>query len=197
MPTLNTRLTTWNFRRAASLLALVGVVVSSLGIGFVPASKQDSSQAFPCQGGSCGCQSATQCWQSCCCTSVAERIAWAKENDVTPPSFLRDLLAAANDSLLAVESMDCCSHLAVEDGTAASCTESDDLELSVGFVLLSDLSRCRGLAKYLAIFGAAICEPLADLPRSALKPIAWLCSFDELFESPSPSPPTPPPRLSA
>lgn len=46
-----------------------------------------SNEAFPCQGGRCGCVSAKQCWTSCCCLSPRERRAWAEREGVTPPTY--------------------------------------------------------------------------------------------------------------
>ncbi len=48
---------------------------------------KDSSQPFPCQDHACGCQSAEQCWRSCCCFTAEERWAWARAHDVQPPAY--------------------------------------------------------------------------------------------------------------
>lgn len=48
---------------------------------------KDNSQSFPCQNCPCGCKTAEQCWTNCCCFTPAERLAWAEENGVTPPSY--------------------------------------------------------------------------------------------------------------
>src|SRR4051812_9955523 len=44
-------------------------------------------ESFPCSDHACGCTSAEQCWRSCCCHSLAERIEWAREHKVRPPEF--------------------------------------------------------------------------------------------------------------
>ncbi|MBC8356634.1 MAG: hypothetical protein H8E66_32055 [Planctomycetes bacterium] len=195
MNSLTPRHTFQFIRRTAAVLALVGMLSSSLGIVFVPAAKQDPAHAFPCQGGGCGCSSAAQCWQSCCCTTVAERLAWADTNDVKPPAFLTKLLAASTAQPVAAESKSCCSHLASEEGSASSCVEERSRELPARVVLLSDISRCHGLSKYIAIFGSAICEPSLEAPAFDLVAVSWLRSLDESFESPLHSPPSPPPRI--
>ena len=43
---------------------------------------------FPCENSSCGCASAVQCWNSCCCSSLEEKIAWAKANGVPVPEHV-------------------------------------------------------------------------------------------------------------
>lgn len=197
MFSFNPRCTTRAFQNIAGLLALAGVLVSSLGILFVPATNQDSSQAFPCQGGSCGCTSAAQCWQSCCCTSLTERIVWADANDVQPPAFLFDLLAAFTEHQAANEPGTCCSGDLPQDGDSSSCVVQRDSESPGHVVLISDLNRCRGLSNYIAVFGSAVCEPLPDAVAFDFAAISWLRSLDESLESRLSSPPTPPPRIVA
>ncbi len=46
-----------------------------------------SSQPFPCQNHPCGCRTAEECWSHCCCYTPEERWAWAKANNVEPPSY--------------------------------------------------------------------------------------------------------------
>ena len=48
---------------------------------------KDASIPFPCQSKGCGCANARQCWSSCCCHSNAEKLVWAKKNDVSPPDW--------------------------------------------------------------------------------------------------------------
>lgn len=45
------------------------------------------STPYPCQGGTCGCRDAKTCWTSCCCRTPAERLAWASEQGIEPPSY--------------------------------------------------------------------------------------------------------------
>src|SRR5690348_752334 len=46
-----------------------------------------SGELFPCADCACGCASAEQCWRSCCCHSLAERMDWARVHGVRPPDF--------------------------------------------------------------------------------------------------------------
>jgi len=55
-------------------------------------SSKACSEPFPCQHCRCGCRSAEQCWTSCCCFTLRERLAWAKKNKVTPPAFVAYLV---------------------------------------------------------------------------------------------------------
>ena len=41
-----------------------------------------------CQGGTCGCVSAHECWTSCCCHSLQQRIEWARVEGVKIPAYI-------------------------------------------------------------------------------------------------------------
>jgi prepilin-type N-terminal cleavage/methylation domain-containing protein len=74
-------------RPLAALLALIGFLAGTFGIPvprFSPSAAANSGP-FPCQAHRCGCASADQCWQSCCCFTNREKLAWAAINRVTPP----------------------------------------------------------------------------------------------------------------
>jgi hypothetical protein len=75
-------------RRFASAMLAVLYLVTASGIP-LPAGNvtHKSGEYFPCSESPCGCASAEQCWRSCCCHSLAERLAWAREHGVRPPEF--------------------------------------------------------------------------------------------------------------
>src|SRR5712692_2979129 len=74
--------------RLCTGLAIVAYLVAAVGLP-LPAlgDKDHNSQPYPCQDHPCGCSSAEQCWQHCCCFSPEERWAWARTNHVEPPSY--------------------------------------------------------------------------------------------------------------
>lgn len=41
---------------------------------------KDRSVAFPCMNSPCGCASAEQCFRDCCCTTLAERLAFVRRH---------------------------------------------------------------------------------------------------------------------
>lgn len=85
-------------RKALTFLVLVCFCAAVVPIP-LPSSdflNKNDSQPFPCKNSSCGCKTAEQCWRSCCCLSLAERLAWAEKNGVSPPSYL--LVPAKIDS---------------------------------------------------------------------------------------------------
>ncbi len=76
-------------RKVVTFLALMGFCAASMPIpvGLVEIADRVDAEPFPCQGCSCGCKSARQCWTSCCCQTPRQRLAWAKKNGVTPPAY--------------------------------------------------------------------------------------------------------------
>ncbi len=105
-------------RRLVSLLLLLGMCATIIPLPVAPAptSGKDLSAPFPCQNRPCGCRSAAQCWNGCCCFSNAEKLAWAKTNNVTPPQFVVEAAAkeqqvaqSANIKLSANTKTSCCS----------------------------------------------------------------------------------------
>jgi hypothetical protein len=187
--------------------------------------QKDRSQPFPCMDSPCGCRSAEQCWRHCCCHSLAERLAWARQNQVQPPD---DVLAEANAEGIDWQSPaehDCCAgdEAASEGGTApgvkaicCACThphmDSGDgdacqqprpvepghrsVAASRGVVLLKMLE-CQGIG------GNWLAAILSLPPPAALRwEMSWnrlgsVASAARLVSSLAADPATPPPRAHA
>ncbi len=65
----------------------VAYLLVALEIPLPAAVHKDTSQPFPCQDHPCGCQTAEQCWRSCCCFTPQQRWAWAAAHHVEPPAY--------------------------------------------------------------------------------------------------------------
>src|SRR5262245_30068896 len=75
-------------RRAISSALVVIYFVVAAGVPLPGGSQpHDLSEDYPCAHCACGCGSAEQCWRSCCCHTLAERMAWAREHNVRPPEY--------------------------------------------------------------------------------------------------------------
>src|SRR5205814_409462 len=109
--------------------------------------EKDKSQPFPCMNSPCGCRSAEECWRHCCCHSLAERMAWARENHVRPPD---DVLADAKAEGIVWQSpseTDCCDDDAApsEHVWPSNANESRRaVKMAPGLILLRVLE-CQGV----------------------------------------------------
>lgn len=204
-------------------LSLVGLcVVAHLAttIGFpLPkaAEIETSSKPFPCQHHHCGCNSAEQCWQSCCCMSMPEKVAWAKEHGVTPPDYV---VAAAAEETEHEEPGSCCDH---SKGEVASCCAGHDEHPTPGccssehgsttaekgrqagearkdgteWVIGVHAQKCQGLSLIWVTSGAVLPPPARVEPSTQSSPPAWYVPAAACFwQSISLGLDLPPPRLS-
>jgi hypothetical protein len=92
------------------LSVLLGVCAMLFPLPIAPlpqnSPEKDTSEPFPCQNRPCGCRSADQCWKKCCCFNNAQKIAWAKANNVKLPEFV---LVAAKKENEATDGREICS----------------------------------------------------------------------------------------
>ena len=53
------------------------------GVASERTASKDRTKPFPCMNKPCGCLSAKQCFQKCCCHTPAETLAWAEQHDLS------------------------------------------------------------------------------------------------------------------
>jgi hypothetical protein len=182
--------------RGGSWLALLGQLIAVIGLPLPRASAKDLSKPFPCMHRACGCLSAEDCWKSCCCFSAGERVAWAREHEIEPPTALVE--EAAREAVCCKRQ--CCSHgrgccsehnakPTQKPGMAKSKSEN-----SSRWLLVVQANRCKG-------FGAGISDSSAAAPPAP--PIVWhfdwapggaVMAFQVVPFSLYPPPLLPPPR---
>jgi hypothetical protein len=204
-------------RRITAVVSLAGYLLTTVGVP-VPASIQkERGVAYPCQHHACGCTSAAECWNNCCCYSTSQKLAWAREHNVTPPA---QLLAAEehehdesgdHDAHVATASSQaqpksCCAKNAAHAEPAGASCVADDCS---GHVRVSDADRqasrvtfvswvmarkCRGLAEYWCLSGAALPPPSLvtwQFQWDVVERIAYAGATHVSGEDP---PPVPPPQ---
>jgi len=105
----------WFVARQQSLVAAVvavALLAASLGVPVLIEPERDISRPFPCMHHRCGCGSADACWHGCCCMTLAQKLAWAKEHGVTPPDYaLAQAGHEEHDAVDAPRSCGSCSHM--------------------------------------------------------------------------------------
>jgi len=179
-----------------------------------------SSQPFPCQDHACGCQTAEECWSQCCCFTVDERWAWAREHNVEPPAYAE----RPTDSRAAtVRERDCCRSLTVAAQTSSAgwntvklrdrdcsttttksccCCPSqpaapvkDWSDTSGHWITMMTTWRCQGYSTLWISAGAVLPVPPLSLSFDYAPPsrVCLLTVHADMIPS---TPPDPPPRLS-
>ena len=190
------RLRTLRRLRSASRLATAWLLVATyaataLGIPIpLPSTIEIGGMPFPCQAHRCGCNTAEQCWKSCCCHTNSEKLAWAAAHDVTPPAYV--IVAAARESATPTGSRGCCSHKASSSSNSTGPTA--DSKPSIVWVSALDAGRCGGAVPVWNNVPISL-SPASPLSTLAFEPcIRSLTEFvatDPLV--PSFAPPDPPP----
>lgn len=139
------------FRRVIAAAMLAAYLACSLGVLPSPALisrwlGHAISEPFPCQDHGCGCASAHECWNNCCCYTPHQRLVWAIRRGVKPPASVHftdeQWIAASND--LTPDSATCSLCVAdikadLEQGIARAV---DDASCNQAAACESDSSRC-------------------------------------------------------
>ena len=128
------RITTWlslaGYLLVASGLPLpIGRMPTAASAGAKRLAGKDRTQPFLCMDKPCGCATAEQCFTSCCCTTPAERLAWAKAHRVEAAilAALERRVAAQAAASRPPAKASCCSFAAPQTtlkARATTCCES-------------------------------------------------------------------------
>ncbi|CAN5620742.1 hypothetical protein BH11PLA2_BH11PLA2_19500 [soil metagenome] len=101
---------------------------------------KDTSRPFPCMNRPCGCATYDECWAGdCCCFTMAEKLAWARANDITPPSTATSVKKSCCES-----EASCCAKPAKPE--CPVCAKSDAKTATVHWVNASMARKCQGKA---------------------------------------------------
>lgn len=184
---------------------------------------KDRSVAFPCMNSPCGCASADQCFRDCCCTTLAERLAFARRHrlDAGLIASLEARMLGAGElaerkpqgaccaSDRAAKPKNCCELEHEPQAPSAAAGESccDDAAESIETdptpmvergrvrqVTLRAMLACKGLVTSWLAIGGAPPTPRFEI-TGLLPPRAWVELLDESGEDPLLVPVPPPPKV--
>lgn len=177
-------------RQLTGLVVLLGMCASLVPIPLSSGStgKKDLSQPFPCQHRSCGCRTAEQCWKRCCCFSNAQKVAWAREQRVTPPDFV--VAAAKQEQPVARCTPTGCSHCRKPSAPAVP----RPVKAKRDTVVIALMQQCQGGAWFWNALPWCVPLPPISLPVSTPVVIGWEPLSCEFWDSLVRRPPVPPPR---
>ena len=143
---------------------------------------------YPCENSACGCKSADQCWRSCCCHTLEEKLAWAAEHQVQVPDYVAQQQPRGGR---------CCSIVVATKSGCCERSATASRQLSRGApVRVVSAADCSGNPWTLPATVPAV-RP-AD-PRQALTVIEQtvFSTAGALISAEFLPPPTPPPEFSA
>jgi hypothetical protein len=179
--------------RLVSLSVLVGIVCSMAPLAVGQQSVKDLSEPFPCQHRACGCRSASQCWKRCCCFSTAQKLAWARINQVQPPD---SVVAAARteEPRQARKSSGCCHKGASgKQATAAPASDPTGQDSTI-YVVAFLAHQCQGHHWYWNALPWTILPAISVMERTRQQAQSKLELTSEKRLILNQQPPVPPPR---
>ena len=92
------------------LIAVLSTVVPTPSLSiFIPKSTsgKDLSRPFPCQSRACGCRTAEQCKQKCCCFTDEQKRVWARRNGAQESDVVSTAVDSKKQESVACKA--CCS----------------------------------------------------------------------------------------
>lgn len=153
-------------RRPIGGLLLACMVALVTGIPLPARSEKTVTEAFPCQDCACGCSTAAQCWDHCCCFSDEEKLQWASEHDVTAPTFLIERVAQAKSRHDRVGSCcksqpakrSCCAEQSKPQADAGDedASDAEATDDGIRVVTIQGLQRCSGIELTMSLLSHAI-----------------------------------------
>jgi hypothetical protein len=189
-------------------LALIGYLTAAIGLPVPEAGHyKPGAVSFPCQNHACGCLTAEQCWQSCCCFNHEEKMAWAEAHQVQPPAAATRLACANGWNVPRLRDQEhqapptqttkapCCSgHGAATESAATPPPSAKPLERTTRWVIGMQAQQCRGLG-ILWLSGEPVSAPppLIEWCHET-SPVCWLQPSCQRTVATVLVPPTPPPR---
>lgn len=175
------------------------------------AMSKDRSVPFPCMDKACGCRTAEQCYKSCCCSTKAERIAWAKDHAVSA-----EYVALAEQAEEKPAGKSCCASKAISSRscckpavkTASCCAKPtpqkkcceqkpepapSEQRPAPGFSMLAAM-KCAGLQ--VGALGVPLSLPCDDFVDCLVKlePVDVVVIVSIFYTAHSDAPATPPPN---
>lgn len=177
---------------------IAALTACTLGIPLPLQVQKTVTEPFPCMNCPCGCKTAEKCWRDCCCHTHAEKLAWARDNGVTPPAYV----LAAVEVPTAAKQPSCCSKKNTTKTCCSSSTKSNCCgnnarqgRSTSSTLLVFQALRCQGLTSSLTALPPTILPQQVAHTLSAPPVGEATLSNEPLTPSPLAIPDTPPPQF--
>ncbi|MBS0209858.1 MAG: hypothetical protein JSS27_12995 [Planctomycetes bacterium] len=186
-----------SIRTGAVWLVLAAFGAAAVGLPMPSLVLNPTGEAYPCAAHGCGCHSAENCWRNCCCHTPAQRLAWAKRNNViVPPEWLPAPIVAAV-SMPASAKQSCCQQRSSceQRGAQTSSPEAQPAS-SETLVWYSAIAarQCQGQGNLWAVVGASLPPPIQISWAAEWPLVAQAATLYQVASGEPAQPPIPPPR---
>lgn len=150
-------------KRLTAIASIAILIFAAVGVPFPMVVKKDRSVPFPCMDRACGCRSAAECKQHCCCFSREEKIAWAKSRGLDPSTVAQASPANNTIACTSLSSKSCCSkkiasscpHCAKKRVAAAPAPSDESADL----IVASFERQCQGVDGFWVLLSASLKPP--------------------------------------
>lgn len=197
-------------RRLTVVVVLCAYLVATIGVPVRARVAHSGGAPFPCQDHACGCLTAAQCREHCCCYTASQRLAWFGLHGVEPQaSLVAEAAAEAQhsdhdgvDEHAAPRS--CCAHRTAEAApgndeaghrheTAAG-ARPDDSPVDTRLIFSLSANTCRAISSLWCVVGAVLLPPVVSW-QFQWNVVEWISPLSAPLGSLDLSPPVPPPRV--
>lgn len=206
------------WRTAVATALVVSLLASAIGVRIPVRVAKESDRPFPCEFHNCGCLSADQCRNNCCCFSAAEKVAWANAHQVQATEVcdvaeLREAVEHADHGTAPValaKKRSCCAHGKASSASmnhahaedAALCHDEEsaqadsslesDAPLALQIVLAPP---CRGLSPLWTVLSEALPGQSRLTWSHDRDPVGSVALATDDLSSQDFPPPVPPPKV--
>ena len=157
---------TTHLARVVACLSLGSFILALVGLPLPAAVQKDRSVPFPCQDRACGCMSAKDCKEHCCCFDNEQKQAWARQHDVDSTAFV-DLDTTSPETVTSscCKAQSCCGekicHCDDKNHSQPEPTQvaSEEPDGESDFVLAWQARKCQGLGEWWLVLNSLAPPP--------------------------------------
>jgi hypothetical protein len=187
----------WSWHRPKALLRrrltvsvmLCAYLVTTVGIPVPARVHKPGDTPFPCQHHACGCASAEQCRNHCCCYTASERLAWARNRGITLPTS-EESKSDLDCQVAQAAPGHCCAHHEADHAAGDNHAPTS----RTGRIFSFTASKCHPISSLWCASGAVVLPPVTSwhFRWDVVERVSPLMASLDLLEL---SPPVPPPRV--
>ena len=193
----------WSIRRRRQAIALgllAVVAITSLGMALPVSVRKLAAELYPCMHCSCGCANAEMCWRDCCCYTNEQKIAWARQNGVTPPAYVlavikKPVCCRKKLASCCVSKCGCCEKVAAKaEPMLVWRKHRKTSERKAKSIVLLQTLRCQGLSSHWTLLPPTVMPALPAVGEAPVGLVNCISVVDISWKGELSPPELPPPQ---